>query len=260
MSTQKKALKIAVSACFFHADPQRAIFKGKTLQYVEQSIVHWLTRAGNHVMMLPALPDDSPVTLQEMAAHFDGLVLEGGSDVSPRTYGEEPLRPEWNGDAIRDRYEIALMNTFLDQKKPVLGVCRGAQLMNVAFGGTLYQDIETQVPNSLNHRNWEIYDQNFHELEIAKGSKLSELYGDKIQKVNTIHHQAIRKLGKGLHAEAISPKDGIIEAIRHNGDVYAMAVQWHPEFQDRHDPSLMNSQPFLEDFMQACRTRKDSTI
>ena len=252
-----KPLKIGLSACFFHADSLRAVFKGKTLQYLEQSMAHWLMREGNHVFLIPKPEAGSLVSISDLAEHFDGLVLEGGSDVCPRTYGEEPLRPEWNGDAIRDAYEIELFKTFLTQNKPVLGICRGAQLMNVALGGTLYQDIELQVPGALNHRNWEIYDQNFHELEIIKESGLAKLFGNKIQKINTIHHQGIKKLGTDLQVEAVSPKDGIIEAIRYTGKGYAFAMQWHPEFHDRNDGSLMNDQLILKEYMDACIQARD---
>ena len=139
----------AISACFFHADAKRPIFTGKTLQYVEQSIAHWVQSAGALALMIPS-PDGptkrTDVTLHDYAAALDGLVLQGGSDVWPGSYGEEPLKPEWSGDRVRDEYEIALLRAFIDAGKPVFGVCRGLQVINVAFGGTLYQDITAQQP------------------------------------------------------------------------------------------------------------------
>ena len=167
-------LKIGLSACFFHADPKRAIFKGKTLQYLEQSMAHWMMREGALVFLIPNPEPGSSVKLRDLVAQMDGLVLQGGSDVCPKSYGEKALKPEWEGDYIRDQYEIALTREFMTQDKPVLGVCRGAQLLNVAFGGTLYQDIETQVEGARNHRNWEIYDQNFHEIRIEEGTLLND--------------------------------------------------------------------------------------
>jgi putative glutamine amidotransferase len=145
-------VKIGISACFFHEDPKRPIFKGMTLQYIEQNVAHWLMQRDVLAFMVPS-PEGrtrrpgSKATVAAYAAELDALVLMGGSDVCPESYGETALRPEWNGDRIRDDYEIALLNAFVDEHKPVLGVCRGAQVINVAMGGTLYQDIATQLPN-----------------------------------------------------------------------------------------------------------------
>src|SRR4051794_36792949 len=119
-------LKIGFSSCFFHADPQRPVFKGKTLVYLEQSIAHWVMRVQAVAFMIPPIGHDSAVRLDDLVREMDGLVLQGGSDVSPRSYGETPLKPEWSGDAIRDAYEVALTRTFMSQGKPVLGICRGA--------------------------------------------------------------------------------------------------------------------------------------
>src|SRR5258706_2462108 len=139
-------LKIGISACFFHEDPQRAIFKGMTLQYIEQNVAHWVMPRAVLALMVPSprgrpRRSDSRATVVNYASELDALVLMGGSDVCPESYGEKALRPEWNGDRIRDEYEIALFGAFVDQHKPVLGVCRGAQVINVALGGTLYQDL-----------------------------------------------------------------------------------------------------------------------
>lgn len=140
-------LKIGISACFFHADPKRALFKGMTLQYIEQNMAHWVMQRDALALMIPS-PDGSTrragsaVTVDDYARELDALLLMGGADVCPASYGEPPLRPEWNGDRVRDDYEIALLKAFAAQGKPVLGVCRGTQIINVAHGGTLYQDID----------------------------------------------------------------------------------------------------------------------
>jgi putative glutamine amidotransferase len=249
-------LKIGISTCFFHADPQRPIFKGKTLVYAEQSLTQWVMSQDALTYLVP--PQSGPVRLSELVAELDGLVLEGGSDVAPESYGETALRPEWKGDRVRDVYEQELLREFVAQGKPVLGVCRGAQLINVAYGGTLFQDIELQVPKSLNHRDWDIYDQNFHQVEFVPGTKLAQLYpGTKTSKINTIHHQGLKELGKGLKVEARSPDDGVIEAVRlESGKDWVFAVQWHPEFHDPRDRSLLDSGPILKDFLNETRARR----
>ncbi|MEQ1876248.1 MAG: gamma-glutamyl-gamma-aminobutyrate hydrolase family protein, partial [Bdellovibrionia bacterium] len=183
-------LRIGFSSCFFHDDPTRAIFKGKTLQYLEQSIAHWITAQAGVLAYLIPLPHPSR-QVDDWVADLDGLVLQGGSDVSPKSYGEAALKPEWSGDYIRDQYEIELLKKFMEADKPVLGICRGAQLMNIAFGGTLYQDIGAQIPESLVHRNWNIYDQNFHDIELVKGGYFAKLYGKEKAKVNSVHPQAV---------------------------------------------------------------------
>ena len=254
-------LKIGISCCFFHADPLRPVFKGKTLVYSEQSISHWAMSQGAMAFLIPPPAERSSVTLKDLAGEMDCLILQGGSDVSPKNYGETPLKPEWAGDYVRDLYEIALLKEFVAQGKPVLGVCRGAQLINVAYGGTLYQDIQTQIPGALNHRNWDIYDQNFHQIEFVAGSRLAQLYGGmKTAKINTVHHQALKDLGKGLVSEARCPNDGVIDAVRLKSDSdsgdWVAAVQWHPEFHDPKDKSLLDSSPILKDFLEQAKGRK----
>jgi putative glutamine amidotransferase len=252
-------LRIGISACFFHPDPKRAVFKGKTLQYVEQEMAHWVMQKDALALMVPSPEGDSRrpasrVTVADYAHELDGLVLMGGSDVSPESYGEKPLQPDWAGDRIRDEYEIALYRAFVDAGKPVLGVCRGAQLINVAQGGTLYQDIALQFPGALNHRNWDIYDRNSHATAIAPDSGLARLYpGVTLTKTNSVHHQATRELGRDLAVEAWSEPDRVVEAIRWAGPSYVFAVQWHPEFHDDRDPSFIDDTPILDDFLAHAR-------
>jgi putative glutamine amidotransferase len=255
-------LKIGISACFFHEDPKRPIFKGMTLQYIEQNVAHWLMQRDVLAFMVPS-PEGrtrrsgSRATVDAYAQELDGLVLMGGSDVCPESYGEKALKPEWNGDRIRDEYEIGLLQAFMAARKPVLGVCRGAQVINVAQGGTLFQDLATQVPRALNHRNWAIYEENCHATSIVPGSGLAGLYpGTGTVKTNSIHHQAVNALGRDLVVEAWSEPDHIVEAIRHTGPGYVFAVQWHPEFHAPDDPSLIDDTPILDEFLAAAAHHK----
>jgi putative glutamine amidotransferase len=193
------------------------------------------------------------VTLDHYAGWLDGLLLEGGSDVWPGSYGEVPLQDKWAGDRHRDEYETALVHAFTRMRKPILGVCRGLQMLNVAFGGTLYQDIATQRPDALAHRDAGLYDRHFHDVEFVPGTHLANLYpGMPKAKVNSVHHQAIKGLAPGFVVEARSPVDGIVEAVRRPGDNFVAAVQWHPEFH-RSDWATLDDTPLLIDFLTAAR-------
>jgi len=250
-STTGGPVRIGLSSCFFHADPQRQIFKGKTLLYAEESMVELLARAGALAYLVPRAVTGGP-TVADYEADLDGLVLQGGSDVCPRTYGEEALRPEWEGDEPRDRYEIELIRAFVDAGKPVLGICRGLQVLNVAFGGTLYQDLETQVPGAVRHRDWDAYDTNHHQVDLAEGDWLARLYGGAGRvTVNSVHHQAVKDLAPGFEVEARSVTDGVVEAIRRPGASYLAAVQWHPEFTPADRGALIDPAPLVEDFLAA---------
>ena len=257
-------LKVGISASFFHNDQPRAIFQGMTLQYIEQNVAHWLMQREALALMIPSPEGDtrrpaSPVTVADYARELDALVLMGGSDVCPGSYGEAPLNPAWNGDRIRDDYEIALMRAFVAAGKPVLGLCRGAQVINVAMGGTLYQDIPTQRPDALHHRDQALYEKNCHATSIVAGSGLARLYpGIALVKTNSVHHQAIKALGRDVVVEAWSEPDRIVEAIRWAGPSYVFGVQWHPEFHPPGDRTFIDDTPLLDDFLTTAARHKSA--
>ncbi len=251
-------LKIGISACFFHPDGERKAAPSKTLLWIEQSTAHWVMSQGALPVMVPSLGGETfrgDVSVHEYAKWLDGVVMHGGADVWPGSYGEEPLKEAWIGDRIRDLYDLALVEAFEQAGKPIFGVCRGLQLINVAHGGTLYQDISTQKPGARVHRDAAAYDLNFHEVDILPGTRLSKLVPAGRHKINSVHHQGIKELAPGFEAEAISPDDGVIEAIRHSGRSWIAAVQWHPEF---HRPELgvVNDTPLLRDFLEAARAAR----
>ena len=253
-------LKIGISACLLHPDAQRKAAPSKTLQWIEQSTAHWVMAAGALPVMIPSPLGETArgdVTVADYAHWLDGLVLHGGADVWPGHYGEEPLKPEWCGDRQRDLYEIALLRAFEAARKPVLGICRGLQLINVAHGGSLYQDIATQKPGARLHRDAAAYDLHFHTAQIVPGSRLAQLLGTQPHTINSVHHQGIKQLAPDFVVEAVSPEDGVIEAIRHTGDAWVSAVQWHPEF---HFPELgvVDDTPLLHDFLEAARAARNT--
>ena len=260
-------LLIGVSARIHHPTDHAVNLGGvytKTLHYLEQSVSHWVMSKNVLVMMIPAIESEGLIQRSEMrlyhyAEALDALVLQGGADVAPPTYGEEPRDPAWAGDGVRDRYEIELLEAFVGKGKPVLGICRGCQLINVAFGGTLYQDIGTQIPEALDHRDIAKYERNFHALRFVPGTTLARLYPDREEAmINTIHHQAVNRLGRGMIVEAVAVPDGIIEAIRWRGPSYVLGVQWHPEFM--FGPVIgaehLDGSPILTEFLEAARVRK----
>lgn len=258
-----RPLRIGLSARLLHAPPRELGFHNKVLQYLEQTIAHWILSHGALVFMIPTIGASAEVSRRGISVssyvrELDGLVLQGGSDVSPRLYGAQPIRSEWDGDLIRDRYEMELLHEFMAQGRPVLGICRGAQLMNVAFGGTLIQDIATQVPESIPHVDADLYDQLTHDIRFEPGSQLAKLY-EPVEgaRVNSIHHQAVERLGGDLVVDARSSADGIIEAIRWRGAGYAFGVQWHPEFHRISNEPLLDGSPILLDFLAAAERMRN---
>ena len=255
-------LKIGISARLLYPDPARTFLPTKSVQYLEQSVANWVMSGDVLAFMIPEMSLATPhfpkvLKVRDYVNALDGLVLQGGADMSPESYGEKPINPAWAGDRVRDQYEIELFHEFVTQGKPVFGICRGHQVINVALGGTLYQDISTQCQDKLQHRHESRYDHHFHDMRILPGTWLSQLYPGPAQRhCNSIHHQAIKTLGEGLVVEALSQPDEIIEAVRWEGHSFVVGVQWHPEFMDPADPKLVESKPLLDAFLAACTERK----
>ena len=164
-------------------------------------------------------------------ASCDGLLLTGGVDVDPHEYGETERHPTLELDVERDRYELALAREALRHDLPTLAICRGAQVLNVAAGGTLIQDIASSHPHALDHQQTAAKDLLAHPVTVTEGSCLSILCEAKppdSMMVNSRHHQAIREVAPGFLVSATAP-DGIVEAIEKPGAAFCVAVQWHPE-------------------------------
>lgn len=258
----QRTLKIGVSARIFHPEPGAKGLRGKTLQYLEESISHWVMSRDVLVFMVPTVGQrgmlhPSNIRLRDYAKHLDALVLQGGADVSPQSFADSPAtpvtQPEFPGDRVRDMYELELLHEFIESGKPVLGICRGCQLINVAFGGTLYQDIATDVPSAGTHVN-DQYDRLNHAIRFPADSTLMGMFGGRDHAlVNSIHHQAVSQLGRDLRVEAISASDGIVEAIRYRKAPFVVGVQWHPEFHHPDGTGLLDCSPLLDHFLRAAR-------
>lgn len=254
----QRTLKIGVSARIFHPETGAKGLRGKTLQYLEESIAQWVMSRDVLVFMIPTVNTNSMIhpsniRLRDYAKHLDGLVLQGGADVSPHSYSELATRPEWSGDRARDMYELELLHEFIEAGKPVLGICRGCQLINVAFGGTLYQDIASDVPTAIEHVN-DLYDSHHHEIQFPANSTFAAMLGHpEHAKVNSIHHQAVKDLGRDLNIEAVAGQDNIVEAIRYQKANFVVGLQWHPEFHHSGGPDMLDCTPILDHFLRAAR-------
>ncbi len=198
---------------------------------MSQRYILTLTAAGAIPWLIPLVDEE---TLRGVYEQLDAVFLPGGADIDPATYGAEQHPRCDKTDRARDRVEVALATWALEDGKPMLGVCRGMQLINVAAGGSLYQDLADELPTALKHDYFPFRGQSFardylaHEVRVVEGTRLARLVGAGPLKVNSMHHQAVRELGRGLVPTAVSP-DGVIEAIEGEGDAYLVAVQWHPE-------------------------------
>lgn len=191
----------------------------------------------------------------DVVRRAEGLLLTGGGDVDPKFYGETPHATFQPSEPGRDEYEIALVKAATEARLPIFAICRGMQLLNVALGGTLVQDIPSMVNGAAHHSVPEPRFAIAHEVWVAKGSRLATMMAEKLEgdtcQVNSRHHQAVKEVAPGWEVTGTAP-DGVIEAIEQPGDVFRMAVQWHPENFWR----TGEFRPLFEAFVDAARTAK----
>jgi putative glutamine amidotransferase len=223
---------------------ERPPFLGQNQTYVQAVI-----RAGAAPLLIPALTESSP--LRTLYASLDGLLLSGGKDVAPVHYGEalhekcDPVPPE------RDEMELRLTRWAVEEGKPLLAICRGIQVLNVALGGSLYQDIDAQIPGADNHTWYPDYPRNrvSHTVPVTPEARLACIVGTAPLPVNSLHYQAIKDVAPGLTVVARAP-DGVVESLEVGGHPFAIGVQWHPEELAAGDP---RQQRIFDALVDACR-------
>lgn len=207
---------------------------------MSQRYVLTLTSVGAVPYIIPLLDDET--TLRAIYETLDGLFLCGGVDVGPGTYGHSKHQLCGRIDDARDRTELRLVHWAMEDNKPVFGVCRGIQVINVAHGGTLHQDIAFEIEGAMKHDYFPVqgrYERDLlsHSVNVDTESRIGELLGVRSIKVNSMHHQALDRVGRGLVPTAWAP-DGIIEAVESQNGHYMMGVQWHPEELASTDPRM----------------------
>jgi putative glutamine amidotransferase len=199
--------------------PERAYVNSAYLQAVQQ--------AGGVPVLLP--PQLSAASLERLARGLDAVLLTGGGDMDPSHFGESPHASLYDVAPARDALELGVIQSALDRRRPILAICRGIQVLNVALGGSLYQDVVTEPGTEVTHSQREARDQPTHKVTVTPGSRLARVMGADEVEVNSFHHQVIKALGRGLTAVAWAP-DHLIEGVELADDTrWVLGVQWHPE-------------------------------
>lgn len=235
---------IGITCIGIEAHGTRPARLGQNRAYIDA-----LIRAGAAPALLPQT-DDMDV-LHTLFQQLDGLLLPGGEDMDPGQYGEAVHEQCGQITPERDEAELALARWAMEEAMPLLAICRGIQVVNVALGGSLYQDIAAQVPDTLKHDWYPDYprDRRSHPVAVTAESRLASIVGAISLQVNSMHHQAIKRLAPGLVATALAP-DGVVEAVEATNHPFAVAVQWHPEELAPEDAA---SQNLFDALLGACQ-------
>jgi len=228
------------------ANKDKNIFKMPT-SAVPFTYTSSIEKAGGVPVVIPVTGNKDNL-FEDMMQHVQGFLFPGGGDIDPSFFNESPRKELGDVDRILDDFQMDAVELAMSRKKPVLGICRGAQLLNVALGGTLVQDISTQFETpTLKHMQETItYDTN-HEVRIETGSRLHDLFGSHIQ-INSIHHQSIKEPGKDLVITARA-SDGVVEAAQHK-TLPVDLIQWHPELMMQKNNDML---PLFRAFVESCK-------
>jgi putative glutamine amidotransferase len=202
---------------------------GYPISALMQAYINAISDAGGTPLLLPTLRSQSSLT--EIVNRLDGFVFTGGGDISPNFYEAENHPNLDSVDMVRDTMELTLVKAVIRAEKPILGICRGMQVINIALGGRLYTYIPDQYPGAIKHNYHSGSEREVlaHKVTVVSGTQLEKIVKTKDCEVNSLHHQGISQLGKGLIACAVAP-DNLIEAIEYPKLPFAIAVQWHPEW------------------------------
>ena len=193
---------------------------------LDRAYVQAIERVGGIPIILPYAEDLEP--LYQMIDCLDGIMITGGGDVAPSYYGEELHEKAGTPCALRDKLDFACFDYAFKKKKPILAICRGMQVVNVALGGTLYQDLPSQFESKILHRQTEGKFESSHSIFVKEGTPFVKVARKEIMTGNSFHHQAIKELAEGLAVMAVS-EDGLIEGVYWTGEQYLRGYQWHPE-------------------------------
>lgn len=221
----------------------------KQSSWVKRTYIEAIYDAGGIPIILPIFQSEQ--FIEELVARIDGLFLTGGDDIHPRLYEEVKKEACGHTSEVLDDFEWCVLKKTIEKGKPILGVCRGFQFINVYFNGSLFQDIESQYmkERSFSHRQLPPYDEPAHEVYLSENGVLQHWLGVQQLAVNSRHHQGIKRLGEGLIVEALAP-DGLIEAVRHQDYPFLVAVQWHPELRYKRDQA---ERLLFERFVFSCQ-------
>jgi putative glutamine amidotransferase len=226
MKTKEKAPLIGITCSRVTGGAWGMYSLGHFMDYTFSDYSQAVLHAGGAPVIIPAAQDAD--SLSRILDSVQGLILSGGPDVHPKRYGEEPMAGLGEVDEALDAMELMAAGLALERDIPILGICRGIQVLNIALGGTLYQDIPSQVPDSLCHNPKTDKAVNTHTVRIEVRSRLRRIFGKSEIWVNGKHHQALKESAPGLVVTARA-RDGVIEAVEHPDKRYVIGVQWHPE-------------------------------
>lgn len=213
---------------------QGGMFPGYERAYVNNDYVQSVAKVGGAPIILPLISDYEEVKTQIEAV--DSIIISGGYDVNPLIYGEEPVQKQGFLCPERDEYDLMVIKVAMELNKPILGICRGLQILNAALGGSMYQDLSQIEGCYIKHVQESRPEVAGHSVEVVKGTKLYDILGEKIT-TNSFHHQAVKDLAPGFKVAARA-KDGVIEAIEKE-DGFVIGIQWHPEMMARKDNEVM---------------------
>ncbi|MDY6856955.1 MAG: gamma-glutamyl-gamma-aminobutyrate hydrolase family protein [Thermodesulfobacteriota bacterium] len=217
--------------------------------FISENYIMAVKEAGGIPIIMPYISDNTVV--EELLERIDGLLITGGNfDINPEFYGEMPIEELGKFNEKRTAFEMEITKAALKADKPIFGICGGEQLLNVATGGSLFQDIETQVKKAQSHQQTAAKSEVYHPVHIQPSTKLYSILGCNTIKTNSTHHQSIKKIGRNLTINAIA-EDGIIEGIESIDHTFILGVQWHPEYLYKKEKPF---ERLFKAFVQSCKT------